>query len=130
LKTQPGFIPVLVVSFLLSSGGPTGVVATEEIGEQEEIECLVCHADPEQSAETLTDSGLYYQYMRTLTGYEQVLDQFETCTYCHAEQAGAKNLTSEGHRFRWMMENMVGLRAWLDQYHPWSEEEENVPASR
>ena len=100
-------------------------MATEKIGEQEEIECQVCHADSERTAETLTDQGLYYQYMRTLTGYDQVLQQFESCTYCHVERAGATTLTSDGHRFRWMMEDMIGLHAWLDQYHPWTEEAED-----
>lgn len=124
MKTHTGFIPVLTVLFLLTTGG-SSAVATEKIGEQEEIECQVCHADSEQSAETLTDQGLYYQYMKTLSGYDQVLQQFDRCTYCHVESAGAKTLTAAGHRFWWMMEDMIGLRTWLDEYHPWTAEEQD-----
>ena len=117
-------ISALLVLTLATLGG-VPAMATKEVSEQEELACEVCHADPEKSAETLTDPGLYYQYMGTLTGYEQVLREFERCTYCHVETAGAKDLTAEGHRFRWMMDDMIGLQAWLDQYHPRSQEEED-----
>ena len=123
MNTHTAPISALLVLALVSMG--TALIATEEVSEQEGLECQVCHADPERSAETLTDQGLYYQYMRTLTGYEQVLQQFESCAYCHVEKAGARTLTPAGHRFRWMMEDMIGLHAWLDEYHPWTEDTES-----
>ena len=112
-------VPMVIVS------GPVAM-ATEKISEQEGIECQLCHADLEQRAETLTDQGLYYQYLETLEGYDQVVEQFENCTYCHAEQAGAKTLTGEGYRLRWMMQDMAGLRAWLDEYHPRPDQEDET----
>lgn len=98
--------------------------ATDEIGAQEETDCALCHLDPEQGAETLTDQGLYYQYMKTLDGYGQVLERFDRCTYCHVDRAGDQALTPQGHRFRWMMDDMAGLRAWLEENHPRPENDE------
>ena len=124
--TRPGHIPILMTLFL-SLSFTAGTEATEKIGEQEEIDCGVCHLDPEQGAETLTDQGLYYQYMRTMDGCQLVLERFESCTYCHVDQAGDDSLTRQGHRFRWMMEDMAGLRAWLEENHPRPPHEKDDP---
>ena len=123
MNSQTGPIPALMILLLITSG-VSAVVATEKISEQEEIECQICHADPDQNAETLTDQGLYFEYMRTLTGYDQVLQRFDSCTYCHVQVTGAKALTARGYRFRWMMEDMVGLRAWLEENHPSPDKED------
>ena len=128
VKIRLGLNPVLTPLFLLIAAG-SSLLATEKIREQEEIECQVCHSETEQSAETLTDQGLYYQYMNTLAGYEQVLHHFDSCTFCHVDQAGAAALTGQGHRFQWMMDDMVGLRAWLDEFHPRPEEETGAKPS-
>lgn len=122
-----GLVPVLSILFILTLHGSSVAVATEKIADQEAIECLVCHADGEESSETLTDQGLYYEYLRTLEDFDLVLERFESCTYCHVEQAGTKSLTAQGHRFRWMMEDMAGLRAWLEEYHPRSDGEDEQP---
>ena len=115
----PGSLPFLATTLALAAAGmPAPASGSEKIGEQEGLECQVCHANVEAAAETLTDRGLYYQYLRTLEGYEQLLQRFENCTYCHADGAGSKGLTPDGYRFRWMMEDMVGLRAWLEEHHP------------
>jgi len=124
VKSKTGLVTGLTILLMVTSGISV-VLATEEIGEQEEIDCQVCHADLDQSVETLTDQGLYYQYMKSLAGYERVLERFNTCSYCHVDKAGSPALTAEGHRFQWMMEDMVGLRAWLDESHPRPAEKEN-----
>jgi hypothetical protein len=111
-----GLIPITVVALALTAGFPAA--GSEEIAEQQSLECQVCHADVEADIQTLTDRGLYFQFVRTLDGYEQVLEKFQSCTYCHADRAGSQHLTSEGYRFRWMMEDMAGLRAWLEEHHP------------
>lgn len=118
MKECSGLVAILTVLFAFTPLGGSLAVATEKVGEQEELACNVCHTDEEQSAETLTDQGLYYQYLRTLDGYDQVLERFESCTYCHDEVAGSKRMTPQGYRFQWMMEDMAGLRAWLEENHP------------
>ena len=129
--TRPfGLFPILgVLAALLSFGGGSPSLASEEVGKQEELDCSVCHSDEQQSAETLTDRGLYYEYLRSLEGYDQVLERFENCTYCHAETAGSKSMTPRGYRFRWMMEDMDGLRAWLEENHPRPDNEAEQPSS-
>ena len=121
MKTRIGLVALPI---LLTIAGSTAVLATEEISEQEEIECQVCHSDVEHDAAALTDRGLFYQTVDTMDGYDQVLERFESCTYCHSERAGNKSMTSEGHRFRWMMQNMAGLTAWLEENYPASDEED------
>ena len=124
MNRKLGSLPILATPFALAIAGmPTPAVGSETIGEQEGLDCQVCHANVEAAAETLTDRGLYYQYLRTLDGYAQVLEKFESCTYCHADGVGSQGLTPEGHRFRWMMEDMVGLRAWLEENHPRPQDE-------
>jgi hypothetical protein len=99
-----------LISGVASSG------ASEAIAEQEGMACSVCHVDPE--TDRLTDQGRYYQSMRSLSGFEAVVQKFGRCAYCHVQEAGSLELTEEGNRFRWMMEDMEGLRAWLDENHP------------
>ena len=111
-KSAFGHRPLLLILLLIIMVG-TSSEATEEIGAQEEIDCTVCHVDPDQGGKTLTDPGLYYQYLETLEGYELVLDRFGSCIYCHVDRAGDTALTPQGHRFRWMMDDMAGLRAWF-----------------
>ena len=123
MKTIPSSTALLTILALTAAAAPTAD-ATEDIAAREEVECQVCHATVEETPETLTDQGLYYGQMQTLDGSDQVLERFERCTYCHVEEAGDPNLTPEGYRFRWMMEDMVGLRAWLEENHPQPAEEE------
>ena len=110
--------PAALVAIAILAFAAPAAHATEAIAKQVQIECQICHEDPDQGAEALTEQGVYFQLMDSMTGYEQVIGRFEKCTYCHSEKAGDQSLTAEGYRFRWMMEDMVGLRAWLDENHP------------
>ncbi len=103
---------------------PVTTGASEDIASQEELDCPVCHQDPE--GELLTDQGRYYGLMRTLEGYRQVVDQFGGCGYCHVPDVGSNDFTREGLRFRWMMEDMKGLRAWLEENHPTKREVDEI----
>jgi hypothetical protein len=104
---------------LIATGMATG---SEEIAEQQELECTVCHGDNEGSL--LTDQGRYFQYLGTLEGFEQVIEKFGHCSYCHVREAESVELTREGFRFRWMMEDMEGLKDWLEENHPKPADEE------
>jgi len=125
MKLESGVRPVLTA--LLFTATVSVVWGSEEIAQQEELECQVCHADPE--SELLTDQGLYFQYLGTLDGYDQVMGRFGSCTYCHVDEPGSLQLTQEGLRFRWMMEDMTGLQAWLAANHPTSDAEEEPAES-
>ncbi len=120
---MPAGPTVVVLSFTATTLAAVSMAgASEKIAEAEGLECQLCHANTEETPEILTDRGVYYQFLHTLSGYEEVLERFESCTYCHVDRAGNQALTAQGHRFRWMMEDMVGLKAWLDQHHPQTDE--------
>lgn len=109
-------VNLLWIAMLLAATGGSAALASGEIAEQEGLECAICHDDPEIAK--LSDRGRYFQYMRTLEGYELVVQQFGRCTYCHVKDPGSLDLTKDGYRFRWMMEDMEGLRVWLEENHP------------
>ena len=106
----------VALALLLAAGSPLD--ADEMIAEREGLECAVCHQECDDDEVLLTDQGRYYQLLDTLEGYELVLERFGECGYCHVAEAGSTSLTREGLRFQWMMEDMVGLRHWLDDAHP------------
>lgn len=112
----------LTVGWLLAANA-TPLRADETVAESEGLECAVCHPQCDDDAVLLTDQGHYYQLMGTLEGYELVLERFGECTYCHVAEAGTASLTREGLRFQWMMEDMAGLRQWLEDTHPQRPEE-------
>ncbi len=105
----------ILIACAFALAAPTG--ASEAIAEQEALDCMTCHPDEEDHL-LLTDQGHYYQLAGTLEGFEVVLEQFGSCTYCHVREAGSSEMTREGQRFQWMMQDMVGLRAWLEERHP------------
>lgn len=112
----------LLLTVLCALGPPA--FASEEIAKTENLKCTECHSDAKSG--DLIDPGHYYQYMRTLDGCESVIERFGRCTYCHLAEPGSMQLTREGHRFRWMMEDMQGLRAWLEENHPRPQETEEA----
>ena len=106
----------MALGLLLAAGAP--LFADEMIAESEGLECEVCHLECDDDEVLLTDQGRYYQLMETMEGYELVLERFGKCNYCHVAEAGSESLTREGLRFQWMMEDMAGLRQWLEETHP------------
>ena len=53
-----------------------------------------------------------------------MLERFGECTYCHVSEAGSLAMTEEGKRFKWMMDDMKGLKLWLIEQHPSADTEE------
>ena len=113
MSTAQGVCLILVGLFAL---GGVSSWASEETAEQENLECQVCH--PEQGVELLNDQGRYFQYLGSLEGFDHVMEKFGSCIYCHVQEADSTSLTREGLRFQWMMEDMAGLKAWLEENHP------------
>jgi len=95
---------------------PLGAWASNAIAEQEGIACTACHDKP--GSKLLTSEGKYFELMRTLDGYDGVIAEFGSCTSCHVKKPGSKKLTETGKRFEWMMQDMQGLKAWIQEVHP------------
>lgn len=108
--------PSLVLAVLLALVTGAAGWSSEETAEQEGLECQTCHAD--EGTEYLTDEGRYFQYMGSLDSFDQVMEKFGSCIYCHVQETDSVKLTRQGQRFRWMMEDMEGLKAWLEENHP------------
>lgn len=90
--------------------------ASNQIALKEGLPCTVCHDKP--GSKLLTDQGMYYQEMRTLKGYNDVVVAFSQCTSCHVKKPGSKRLTERGERYKWVVGDMEGLRQWLWENHP------------
>jgi hypothetical protein len=106
---------LLSAAILISLAGmPAG--ASNQIAEREGLQCTVCHAKP--GSKRLNDRGKYYEEMRTLDGYDEVIAAFSECTACHAGKPGSKKLTDRGRAFSFAVRDMEGLRQWLMESHP------------
>jgi hypothetical protein len=90
--------------------------ASNRIAKRESLECTVCHDKP--GSKLLTDRGKYYEEMRTLDGYDDVVVAFSQCTTCHVRKPGSEALTERGQRYAWVAHDMEGLRQWLRENHP------------
>ena len=90
--------------------------ASNKIAKKEGLECTVCHDKP--GSKLLTDRGKYYEEMRTLDGYDDVVVAFSKCTTCHVGKPGSKELTERGERYAFVAYDMEGLRQWLRENHP------------
>lgn len=108
--------PILLLAAILVSlaGLPAG--ASNRIAEQEGLQCTVCHDKP--GNKRLTDRGLYYEKMRSLDGYDEVIAAFSECTACHVTRPGSKKLTDRGRVFAFAVRDMEGLKQWLRESHP------------
>jgi hypothetical protein len=90
--------------------------ASNQIAQKEGLACTVCHDKP--GSKLLTDRGKYYEEMHTLNGYDDVVVAFSKCTSCHEKKPGSKLLTERGERYKWVVNDMEGLRQWLRENHP------------
>lgn len=102
--------------FLLAGLPVEPSLASQEIAAKEGLDCTSCHRKP--SGRKLNDRGKFYELVRSMEGYDELEERFERCTTCHARKAGSKKLTREGERYRWMMQDMEGIRLWLMSRHP------------
>jgi len=90
--------------------------ASNQIAQKEGLPCTTCHDKP--GSKLFTDQGKYYEEMHTLKGYDDVVVAFSKCTSCHEKKPGAKRLTERGERYKWVVNDMEGLRQWLWENHP------------
>jgi hypothetical protein len=90
--------------------------ASNKIAKKEGLECTVCHDKP--GSKLLTDRGKYYEEMRSLDGYGDVVVAFSKCTSCHVKKPGSKRLTERGQIYAFVASDMEGLRQWLRENHP------------
>lgn len=102
---------VALVAFL-----PQSASATKAMAQQENLECTSCHDKP--GSKLLTDRGLYYELMGSFDGYAQLQGKFERCTSCHSKKPGSKKLTETGEKYKFVADDMEGLRTWLMEQHP------------
>jgi cytochrome c553 len=115
MKRTTIFLTLLLAAILVSlAGSPAG--ASKRIAELEGQQCTVCHARP--GSKRLNDRGIYYEKMRTLDGYDEVIAAFSECTACHVNKAGSKKLTDRGRTFAFAVRDMEGLKQWLRESHP------------
>lgn len=109
------FLVLLLTAVLVSlTGLPAG--ASNQIAEREGLQCTVCHDKP--GSKLLTDRGKYYEEMRTLDGYDEVVAAFSECTACHVSKPGSKKMTDRGRAFGFAVRDMEGLKQWLRETHP------------
>ncbi|MEJ2084999.1 MAG: hypothetical protein P8Y44_04885 [Acidobacteriota bacterium] len=90
--------------------------ATKAIAEQENLQCTSCHDKP--GSKLLTDKGMYYEMIGSLAGFENLDKEFERCTTCHSKKPGSKKLTETGEKYKFVVDDMEGLRIWLMEQHP------------
>lgn len=115
MKRTTIFLILLSTAVLISLAGmPAG--ATNKIAQQEGLRCTVCHDKP--GSKLLTDRGKYYEEMRTLDGYDEVIAAFSECTACHVSKPGSKKMTDRGKAFKFAVRDMEGLKQWLRESHP------------
>lgn len=109
-------LALTVVLALSWTGGGGQALASNKIAKKESLDCTVCHDKP--GSKLLTDRGKYYEEMRTLDGYDDVMVAFSKCTTCHVRKPGSKELTERGERYAFVAYDMEGLRQWLRENHP------------
>jgi len=115
LKAKAGTVTAL--GLLALTYAPADVArASSAVAREEGLECTSCHR--RRGGRKLNDQGKYFELMRSVEGYEQLEERFGRCTTCHVRKPGSKKLTKEGGRYRWMMQDMEGIRSWLMSRHP------------
>ncbi len=109
-------LSIVIVALALGLVWPPSAQASNATAKREGLSCTACHDKP--GSKLLTSEGKYYELMRTLDGYQELMAEFGSCTSCHVRKPGSKKLTENGKRFLWMMEDMSGLKSWLEDLHP------------
>ena len=85
-----------------------------------------CHDKP--GSKLLTDEGKYYELMGTLDGFDDVTQVFGECTTCHVKKPGSAKLTQTGRLFQRLIDDMSGLRTYLQEQHPVGDAPEEAPS--
>ena len=106
-------IGLAMTSLLLVPGAGR---ASEKIATETGKSCTTCHDKP--GSKLLTDSGKYYEAMKSLEGYDAVKTSFGRCTTCHDRKPGSKKLTRKGKDFAGLVIDMPGLSQWMKEGHP------------
>jgi len=100
-------------------------VASNEIAKQEDLVCTTCHDKP--GSKLLTSEGKYFELMRSLDGYDDVTQAFGDCTTCHVRKPGSTKLTQTGRLFQRLVDDMNGLKTYLQEQHPTADAPEEGP---
>ncbi len=90
--------------------------ASQKIATSTGRTCTSCHDKP--GSRLLTDTGKYYEAMRTLDGYDEVKEAFGRCTTCHERKPGSMRLTRKGRQLAELVHDMSGLGQWVRENHP------------
>lgn len=94
----------------------TGAWSSPALGKQMSLTCTICHDKP--GSRLLTDRGKYFEVMRTLDGYDDVIADFGACTSCHVKKPGSHKLTRQGQELARVIRNMKDLAEWMKVRHP------------
>lgn len=106
-------IALALASAVLLAGAS---MASEKIATATGKTCTACHDKP--GSKLLTDSGKYYETMRTLDGYDALETSFGRCTTCHVKKPGSTRLTKKGQQFADLAKDMASLQKWMKEGHP------------
>lgn len=109
------WIPVLVVAVVLVTA-PSADATKKLAGETDRV-CTVCHDKP--GSKLLTDQGKFFETRRTLEGYDELMEEFGSCTHCHSRKPGSMKLTKAGkqHKQQLAVNDMEELCNWIKE-HP------------
>ena len=106
-------LAVLGAGALLIGGVAT---AKDDYSDELSVACTVCHDKP--GSKLLTDKGKYYEATGSFEGYDEVKTAFASCTECHVKRPGSAEMTEKGKKFSELVEDMDGLRQWVEKEHP------------
>ncbi len=106
-------IGVALVAAALTAGAS---LANERIASTTKTTCTSCHDKP--GSKRLTDTGKYYETVKTLDGYAALNASFGRCTTCHDTKPGSQKLTRRGTQFAAFAKDMPALNQWMREGHP------------
>lgn len=112
-RTLPAALALLLAAAWLSPG-PTE--ASKKLAAETSLSCTTCHDKP--GSRQLTDAGKYYEFSRSMEGFDQLKESFGKCTLCHVRKPGSNRLTTRGQEFARLVKDMTGLKEWVRQNHP------------
>lgn len=90
--------------------------ASKKLASETSLSCTSCHDKP--GSRLLTDAGKYFEFNRSMDGFEPLKENFGKCTMCHVRKPGSTKLTARGLEFAKLVKDMAGLKEWLKQNHP------------
>jgi hypothetical protein len=108
-------IGIALAAFAAVGLVPKQAYGSNEIAKKEGVSCTKCHDKP--GSKLLTDRGKYYELKKSLEGFDELKNNFGRCTSCHVRKPGSLKLTDRGKRYRWIFNDMEGIKDWLMKLH-------------